>query len=147
MSFSGFGFHLVELGHFAAYLAMAAALVQGLAPLAAHALKRPELARIGISAAAAVFALTTVGGLVLMHAFVTDNFSVQYVASNSNSQLPMFYKVAALWGGHEGSLYLWAWVLTLYTGMVAWFGRRLYPDRLPTILAVQGLLVVGFFGL
>jgi cytochrome c-type biogenesis protein CcmF len=147
MSVSGFGFHLVELGHFAAYLALAVALIQGLAPLAAHWLKRPELARLSISAAAAVFVLASIGGAVLIHAFVSDNFSVQYVATNSNSQLPLFYKVAALWGGHEGSLYLWAWVLTLYTWMVGRFGRRQYPDRLPTIMAVQGLLVVGFFGL
>jgi cytochrome c-type biogenesis protein CcmF len=55
--------------------------------------------------------------------------------------------VSALWGGHEGSLYLWLWVLTLYTVVVAWHGRRHYAERLPTILAVQGWLVVGFLGL
>jgi cytochrome c-type biogenesis protein CcmF len=55
--------------------------------------------------------------------------------------------VAALWGGHEGSLYLWVWVLTLYTAVVSWHGRKQYPEHLPVILAVQGWLVVGFFGL
>jgi cytochrome c-type biogenesis protein CcmF len=147
MVLSGFDFHLVELGHFAAYLALAAALVQALAPAAARFFHRPELARIGINASIAVFVLTTIGGVAMIHAFVSDNFSVQYVASNSNSKLPLFYKVSALWGGHEGSLYLWAWVLTLYTVLVAMHGRKHYPDRLPTILAVQGALVVGFFGL
>jgi cytochrome c-type biogenesis protein CcmF len=139
--------NLVELGHFCAYLAMLVALVQGLAPMAAHYLKQPRLAQISVNGSAAVFALTTLGGLSLIHAFVTSNFSVQYVAQNSNSLLPLFYKVAALWGGHEGSLYLWVWVLTLYTAVVSWHGRKQYPEHLPVILAVQGWLIVGFFGL
>jgi cytochrome c-type biogenesis protein CcmF len=147
MFLSGFGIHFIEFGQFAAYLALVVALVQGLAPAAAHVFRRPELARIAMHASVAMFALTTVGGAALIHAFVTSNFSVLYVASNSNSQLPMFYKVAALWGGHEGSLYLWVWVLTLYTMLVALYGRKHYPDRLPVILAVQGWLMVGFFGL
>jgi len=147
MFLSGFGFHLVELGHFAAYLALAVALIQALSPVAARISGRPELARIGINASIAMFVLTTLGGLAMIHAFVSDNFSVQYVATNSNSKLPLFYKVSALWGGHEGSLYLWVWVLTLYTLLVAIHGRKHYPDRLPMILAVQGALMVGFFGL
>ncbi|OGI41568.1 MAG: cytochrome C biogenesis protein, partial [Candidatus Muproteobacteria bacterium RBG_16_64_11] len=139
--------NLIELGHFSAYLALAVALVQGLAPLAAYWLRDPRIARVGVNAAIAVFVLTSIGGAALIHAFVTSNFSVQYVAANSNTTLPLFYKVTALWGGHEGSLYLWAWVLSLYTMMVAFHGLRRYPERLPTILAVQGWLVVGFFGL
>ena len=139
--------NLVELGHFCAYLAMLVALVQGLAPMAAHYLKQPRLAQLSVNGSVAVFALTTLGGLSLIHAFVTSNFSVQYVAQNSNALLPLFYKVAALWGGHEGSLYLWVWVLTLYTMIVSWHGRKQYPEHLPVILAVQGWLVVGFFGL
>jgi cytochrome c-type biogenesis protein CcmF len=147
MLLNGFAFHLVEFGHFAAYLAFAVAFVQVLAPAAAHLFRRPELARIGLNASIAMFVLTSIGGLAMIHAFVTDNFSVQYVAANSNSKLPLFYKVSALWGGHEGSLYLWVWVLTLYTMLVSFHGRRHYPDRLPTILAVQGALMIGFFGL
>jgi len=122
MFLSGFEFNLVELGHFAAYLAFAVALVMALAPAAAQFFHRPELARVGINASIAVFVLTTLGGLAMIHAFVTDNFSVQYVATNSNSKLPLFYKVSALWGGHEGSLYLWVWVLTLYTVVVGLHG-------------------------
>jgi len=139
--------NLIELGHFSAYLALAVALVQGLAPLFSHWLRDPRIARVGVNAAVAVFVLTSIGGAALIHAFVTSNFSVQYVAANSNTELPLFYKVSALWGGHEGSLYLWAWVLSLYTMIVAFHGQRRYPERLPTILAVQGWLVVGFFGL
>jgi cytochrome c-type biogenesis protein CcmF len=140
-------FNLVEFGHFAAHLALLVALIQGLAPVGARLFGVPRLAAVGVNAAIAVFLLTTVGGITLIHAFVTSNFSVLYVASHSNTLLPMFYKVAALWGGHEGSLYLWVWVLTLYTVIVAWHGRQRYPDHLPVILAVQGWLTVGFFGL
>lgn len=139
--------YLIELGHFAAYLAFAAAFVQGLAPLAARVFKLPALARLSVSASLVVFVLASIAGLALAHAFVTGNFSVLYVAMTSNSQLPLFYKVAAFWGGHEGSLYLWLWILTLFTLVIARHGRSRYPDRLPTILAVQGWLVVGFFGL
>jgi cytochrome c-type biogenesis protein CcmF len=147
MSVSSVPNNLIELGYFAAHLALIVALIQGLAPLAARWFNMPRLAAISINATFLVFLLTTVGGATLIHAFVTSNFSVQYVASNSNSMLPMFYKVSALWGGHEGSLYLWVWILTLYTAIVAWRGRREYPARLPVIMAVQGWLMAGFFGL
>ncbi len=139
--------HLIELGHFAAHLALVVAVLQGLAPVGARLLRWPALAKVGVHAAVAVFVLTTIGGLTLIHAFVTSNFSVRYVAENSNLALPWFYKVTALWGDHEGSLYLWVWILTLYTLIVSWHGRRRYPEHLPSILAVQGWLMVGFFGL
>jgi cytochrome c-type biogenesis protein CcmF len=139
--------NLIELGHFAAYLAFALAIVQALAPAAARVAGAPALAWLSVRAAMLVFAFTSLGGLLLIHAFVSGNFSVQYVAQHSNSLLPVFYKVTALWGGHEGSLYLWAWILTLYTVVVAWHGRRRYAEHLPLILAVQGWLVTGFFGL
>ncbi len=144
---TGFWTNLVELGHFAAFLALLVAVVQGLAPLAARWAHVPSLAGIGINAATVVFLLTSLGGVALVHAFVTSNFSVLYVAQHSNLQLPLFYKVTALWGGHEGSLYLWVWILTLYTVVVGAYGRRTYPEHVPLILAVQGWLVVGFFGL
>jgi cytochrome c-type biogenesis protein CcmF len=139
--------YLIELGHYAAFLAFVVAFVQVLAPVAAHWLRWPRLATIGPSAAIAVFVLVTMGAAAMIHAFVTSDFSVQYVAANSNLQLPLFYKVAALWGGHEGSLYLWLWVLCLYTLLVAWHGRQHYAQHLPVILAVQGALIIGFLGL
>ena len=139
--------NLIELGHFAAYVAFALAMVQALAPAAARAAGAPALAWLSVRAAPLVFAFTSLGGLLLIHAFVSGNFSVAYVTQHSNSLLPLFYKVTALWGGHEGSLYLWAWILTLYTLVVARHGRRRYAQHLPPVLSVQGWLVVGFFGL
>ena len=139
--------HLVELGHFSAHLALVVALIQGLAPIAARYTREPRLASLSVNAAILVFVLTTIGAATLIHAFVTSDFSVLYVAQHSNTLLPIFYKVAALWGGHEGSLYLWVWILTLYSLVVAWYGRKRYPAHVPVILAVQGWLMVGFFGL
>lgn len=147
MVLDSFSLNLIELGHFAAHLALAVALVQGLAPFAARLFRVPSLEWVSVNAAIAAFVLTSIGGLTLLHAFVTSNFSVLNVAQHSNLALPLFYKVTALWGSHEGSLYLWVWILTLYTLLVAWHGRRRYPEHLPMILAIQGWLVVGFFGL
>ncbi|MBI3898227.1 MAG: heme lyase CcmF/NrfE family subunit [Gammaproteobacteria bacterium] len=137
----------MELGHFAVFLALVVAAMQALAPLVARVLRVPNVAAVSVNAAVAVFVLLSMGGATLIHAFMTSDFSVLYVAINSNTQLPLFYKVAALWGGHEGSLYLWVWVLSLYTLLVVWHGRKHYPQHLPVILAVQGALVVGFLGL
>jgi cytochrome c-type biogenesis protein CcmF len=144
---SGFSSNLVELGHFAAYLAMVFALLQALGPLLARWLRVPALAGISVSAATAVFLLTTIGGVTLIYSFVISNFSVLYVAEHSNRALPLFYKLTALWGGHEGSLYLWVWILTFYSVIVGRFGRHRYPQHVPLILAVEGWLAVGFFGL
>ncbi len=144
---SGVSLNLIELGHFAAYLAFFVAITQALAPLAGRALKMPGLRTLSINAAQLLFLLTTVGALTIVYSLLTNNFSVLYVANNSNTHLPIFYKVAALWGGHRGSLYLWVWILTGYTAAVAYHGRSRYPDRLPVIMAVQGALIAGFYGL
>ena len=142
-----FSLHFIELGHFAATLAFAVTALQALAPLAARLVGDDRLPALSFRAAVAVFLLTSIGAAALIHAFVGGNFSVLYVAQNSNLSLPLFYKIAALWGGHEGSLYLWVWILTLYTLVVAWHGRKRYQEHLPLILAVQGWLMLGFFGL
>ncbi|MHB8414299.1 MAG: heme lyase CcmF/NrfE family subunit [Acidiferrobacteraceae bacterium] len=144
---SDVSFNLIELGHFCAYLAFSVAIVQMTAPIIARITHRPALAEISVNASMLVFLLTTIGALTIVYSFVTSNFSVRYVAENSNLQLPLFYKITALWGGHEGSLYLWTWILTLFNMLIGLHGRQRYPDRLPTILAVHACLVVGFFGL
>jgi cytochrome c-type biogenesis protein CcmF len=139
--------NLIELGHFAAWLAFAVVLVQLSAPGLARYFGQPAVAQLGRQASHIVLILLTIGGAILIYAFVTSNFSVLYVAQHSNARLPLFYKVTALWGGHEGSLYLWAWVLALFTSVVAIQGRRRFPQRLPVLLAVQAGLMLGFLGL
>jgi len=128
-------------------LALPVALLQALAPLLARLLRRPELATIAVRGAWLQLLLAALGWAALTQAFVTDNFSVWYVAQNSNSALPLIYKISAVWGGHEGSLYLWYSILVSWTAGLAWYGRRVFPDRLPAALAVQGALSAGFLGL
>ncbi len=128
-------------------LALPVALLQALAPLLARALRRPELATIAVRGAWLQLALAALGWAALTQAFVTDNFSVWYVAQNSNSALPLVYKISAVWGGHEGSLYLWYSILVSWTAGLAWYGRRVFPDRLPIALAVRGGRGAGLLGL
>src|SRR5690606_3174918 len=73
-----------------------------------------------------------------------QDFSLRYVAENSNSLLPMIYRYSAVWGAHEGSLLLWTLVLALWTAAVAEFSRRLPPLVVARVLAVMGLISVGF---
>ncbi|MDA8421576.1 MAG: heme lyase CcmF/NrfE family subunit [Pseudomonadota bacterium] len=147
MAPNGLSLNLIELGHFAAILAFVLACIQGLTPAAARLLRRPELSGLTANLAIAVFVLTSIGGATIIYSFLTNNFSVLVVASHSNTHLPLFYKVAALWGGHRGSLFLWIWILTFFTMVLAFDGQSRYPERLPVILAVQGWLVAGFYGL
>jgi cytochrome c-type biogenesis protein CcmF len=88
--------------------------------------------------------LGTVEYGALIWAFVNFDFSVLYVASNSNSALPTFYRVAALWGAHEGSLLLWAWILSLWTLAVAIFSRNLPVTFASRVMGVLGIVSFGF---
>jgi len=80
----------------------------------------------------------------LAYAFVVNDFSVLYVAQHSNSQLPVMYKISAVWGGHEGSLLLWAFILTAWISAVALFSRHLPAEMVARVLGVMGLVAVGF---
>jgi len=139
--------YLIEFGHVATFTAFIILLVQASAPWLAGRLQSPALARSGIMASYIVLILMTIGGATLIHAFVVSDFTVLYVASHSNRELPLLYKVTALWGGHEGSLFLWAWILTAFTCLLAFQGKRLFPMRLPVMLSVQACLTLGFLGL
>jgi cytochrome c-type biogenesis protein CcmF len=90
-----------------------------------------------------VLVSTAIGALV--YAFVTFDFSVKYVASNSNSALPTFYRVAAVWGAHEGSLLLWAWILSAWTLAVAALSRQLPATFTSRVMGVLGIVSFGFF--
>ncbi len=135
---------LPELGLLALILALLLAVLLGTLPLlgaqrgnaALMATARPlaysQLAFIGIA-----FALLT-------HAFIAHDFSVAYVAANSNTLLPAIYQVPAVWGAHEGSLLLWVLILSLWITAVASFSRALPPTVIARVLAVMGLVSAGF---
>jgi cytochrome c-type biogenesis protein CcmF len=133
----------VEAGLFALILAAMLALLQALALPAAHLLRRPGIAG-AIPAAAAAQALAMLAAMAaLIHAFVVSDFSVRVVYENSHTAKPMLYKVAAAWGHHEGSLLLWATLLSLFGGLTAFWRQGLPAAMRLRVLAVQGILSFG----
>jgi cytochrome c-type biogenesis protein CcmF len=133
-----------ELGHFALILALGVALVQGIVPIVGSLRGDVRLMSVARPAAAAQFLVMGTAYACLVKSFVSDDFSVLYVAQNSNSMLPILYKVTAVWGGHEGSMLLWVSILSLWTIAVAAFSRRLPLQTVANALGVMGLITVGF---
>ena len=133
-----------ELGHFILILALAVALVQGVLPMVGAQRGRADWMALARPAAYLQFALIVLSYLCLTAAFVRHDFSVSYVASNSNSALPLAYRIAAVWGGHEGSLLLWVLMMAGWTVAVARFSRSLPALFVARILAVLGWLSAGF---
>jgi len=133
-----------ELGQFALALALALALAQGTVPLIGAARGNPAWMSVGRAAAQGQFVFVAIAFACLTYAFVTNDFSVAYVANHSNTALPLEYRVAGVWGGHEGSLLLWVLMLTLWMVAVTLFSRHLPEDMVARVLGVMGLVSVGF---
>ncbi|HTP98842.1 MAG TPA: heme lyase CcmF/NrfE family subunit [Casimicrobiaceae bacterium] len=133
-----------ELGHFALIVALLVAIAQGTLPLWGAYRRDPALMALAKPAARAQFVLVAIAFGCLMWSFATGDFSVDLVAQNSNSQLPMRYRIAATWGSHEGSLLLWVLMLTGWSLVVTLRSRNLPAALLARVLAVMGLISVGF---
>ena len=133
-----------ELGHFSLIIAFFVALLQGLLPLVGAQQGRASWIAVARPAAAAQALLMAFAFACLTTAFVQNDFSVLYVAHNSNSLLPVPYRVAAVWGGHEGSLLLWVVMLVLWALAVAIFSRQLPEAMVARVLGVLGLVTAGF---
>src|SRR5690625_4786104 len=133
-----------EIGHFALILTLFVALAQGGIALTGAA--RGNATWIGFArpAARAQFFLVAISFVLLMWSFIVKDFSVSYVAVNSNSQLPWFYRMAAVWGGHEGSLLLWLLMQTGWAYAVSLFSRQLPDVMVARVLGVLGLVTAGF---
>ncbi|HEY5322220.1 MAG TPA: heme lyase CcmF/NrfE family subunit [Caldimonas sp.] len=133
-----------ELGHFLLWLALGVAAVLGTLPLVGAGRNRADWMALARPSAAILFALVALAFVCLALAFVGNDFSVLYVATNSNRSLPTHYRFAAVWGGHEGSMLLWTLMLAVWTVAVARFSAHL-PDKVTArILAVMGWLSFGF---
>jgi cytochrome c-type biogenesis protein CcmF len=133
-----------EIGQLCLIIALCLALAQAVLPLVgAHRNNRSWIA-VASPAAAGQFVFVALAFGVLTWSFVQNDFSVLYVASHSNSALPLLYRVAAVWGGHEGSLLLWVLMLAVWTVAVVIFSRRLPVFMSARIIGVMGLISVGF---
>ena len=133
-----------ELGHFALILALLVALAQGVIPMVGAARRDVAMMALAVPAARTQFALIALAFGCLAYAFVTSDFSVANVAQNSNSHLPLRYRFAATWGSHEGSLLLWSLMLATWGCAVTMFSRHLPQVLRARVLAVMGLVAVGF---
>ncbi|MDH5535040.1 MAG: heme lyase CcmF/NrfE family subunit, partial [Betaproteobacteria bacterium] len=133
-----------ELGQFALVLALCLALAQGLLPLIGAARGNAAWMAVARPAAQGQFVFVALAFGFLISLFVANDFSVANVATNSNSSLPLHYRIAASWGSHEGSLLLWALMLTAWSVAVSVFSRRLPDEMVARVLGVMGLISVGF---
>lgn len=133
-----------ELGNLAIMLALGLALIQGTLPILGAFRRNWRLTALARPMATGQFVFVTLAFACLVSSFINNDFSVLYVASNSNSNLPVHYRVTGTWGGHEGSLLLWVQILTLWGFAVALFSRQLPQEMVARVLGVMGLVSVGF---
>jgi cytochrome c-type biogenesis protein CcmF len=128
-----------EIGHVALIIALGLGLVQTLVPMIGSFRGYLRWMQLGQSMAIGQFVFITVAFACLSLAFVNDDFSVAYVANNSNTLLPVHFKLSAVWGAHEGSLLLWALILAGWSAAVA-----IYSQRMPLVFSARVLSVLGF---
>jgi cytochrome c-type biogenesis protein CcmF len=135
---------LPEIGQIALILALLVAGLQAVMPLAGVQRDKSSWMAIARPAAYAQLLLVLAAFVALTIAFVVQDFSVKYVADNSNSLLPMVYRYTAVWGSHEGSLLLWTLVLAVWNAAVAEFSRGLPPRVIARVLGIMGIVSLGF---
>src|SRR5213080_3796297 len=133
-----------EIGQFALIMALLLALTQATLPLIGAARGNRSWIAVAIPAGQAQFIFVAIAFCCLGYSFITNDFSVLNVATNSNSQLPLHYRLAATWGSHEGSLLLWTLMLSLWTVAVSLFSRHLPEEMVARVLSVMGIVSCGF---
>ena len=133
-----------ELGHFALCIALALAFVQALSGLTGAWQRRQRWMDVAHSAVAGQAVFVGLAFVLLARAFLQNDFSVLYVANNSNSALPTLFRLSAVWGAHEGSLLLWAFILSLWSLAVSLFSKSLPESFRARVVGILGLVSVGF---
>ncbi|MEA9568659.1 heme lyase CcmF/NrfE family subunit [Polynucleobacter sp. AP-Nickl1-40-C4] len=132
-----------EFGHYALVLALCIALIQGVLPLLGAHYGRRDWLVLARPAAQTTFLLLAIAFGILAWSFYANDFSVLYVAEHSNSQLPVIYRLGAVWGGHEGSLLLWIFLLATWTILVAQLSKALDDFMVARVIGVLGLVTSG----
>ncbi len=133
-----------SIGELVLIIAFILAIMQGTLPLIGVWKNKKSLISLAVPTARAQSALVTLAFFILGYSFYVNDFSVLYVASTSNSQLPTIYRLAAVWGGHEGSMLLWVTILAVWTVAVTMFAKNLPDSFRIRLIAVMGLVSVGF---
>ncbi|WP_394754258.1 heme lyase CcmF/NrfE family subunit [Crenothrix sp.] len=135
---------IAELGHFSLSLALCMAIILSVLPLIGASRSISGWIAVARPAAFAQLLFMAISYGCLTYCFLVHDFSVKYVASNSNTALPTLYLVSGVWGAHEGSLLLWALVLTIWTALVARFSQRIPDITVARVLSIMGLISIGF---
>src|SRR5436190_8438551 len=135
---------LPEIGQFALILALLLAVTQATLPIIGAAKGIPQLVALARPTAQAQFIFVAIAISCLAYSFITNDFSVLNVATNSNSQLPLQYRFAATWGSHEGSLLLWTFMLTVWMVAVTLFSNHLPNEMVARVLSVMAMVSTGF---
>src|SRR6202050_257784 len=133
-----------ELGNYALMLAFGLALIQGTMPIVGTRTNDTALMSIATPAALAQFALVAIAFGALAECYVASDFSVLNVYENSNSQMPLIYRLTSVWGNHEGSMMLWISILAFFVALVAVFGGNLPVKLKANALAVQAWIAAAF---
>jgi len=133
-----------EIGQFALIVALLLAVTQATFPLIGASRGNRTWIALAAPAGQAQFIFVALAFSCLAYSFITNDFSVLNVATNSNSQLPLHYRLAATWGSHEGSLLLWTLMLAIWTVAVSLFSRHLPEEMTARVLSVMGIVSVGF---
>jgi cytochrome c-type biogenesis protein CcmF len=133
-----------ELGQYALMLALGLALIQGIMPIVGTRTNDPVLMSVAAPAALAQFFFVAIAFLALAECYVTSDFSVLNVYENSNSAMPLIYRMTSLWGNHEGSMILWVSILAFFGALVAAFGSNLPATLKANALAVQAWIAAAF---
>jgi len=133
-----------EIGHFALIMSLAFAVVLAIVPFIGNHKNHTPLMQLATHASIGQFVLLGLSFACLLYGFIVDDFSVKYVANNSNTQLPMIFKISATWGAHEGSLLLWALILAGWTLAVSLFSKTLPLTLQSKMLAILGMVSIGF---
>ena len=133
-----------EIGQFALVIALCLAVVQSVIPLVGAHKNNISWMAVGRTAASGQFLFLIISFICLTYCFLVNDFSVLYVANNSNTKLPYYYQISAVWGAHEGSLLLWVLCLAGWGYAVAVCSRSLPADVIARVLAVMGMVSIGF---
>lgn len=135
---------LNTLGQFSILFALGLAATGAISSLVGIGTRQPAWIRTARNAVFLTFAMLTLGMAVLEYGFLTHDYSLKYVAANANNAMPAFYVATALWGGHEGSMLLWTWLLSMYAGIAAWLHWRTHPQAMPYLLMITSAITFGF---
>lgn len=135
---------IAEIGNYALALSLAVSLMLAIFPLWGAEKGNTQLMVLARPMTYGLFVCLTIAFIALFYLFAVNDFSVQYVVNNSNSTLPIYYRLSAVWGSHEGSLLLWIWLLALWSVAVALFSKHLPQEAAARVLGIMGIISVGF---